>query len=195
MFNKTFLLFLFFLPIYISKIESFPQFISLAGSYNELPQYGEIKASDRSFIYMKLNGFKKGDKIYIELSFDNGYTSPDYSLELLYKETNDLDNIGSTFNISKSYKFYESDYSTFYSFTFKIELSGDYNFIVFVMPSFSDPKTKKNISTTFTVRHTKESKVGLIMLIIFICFIVIAIVVCALWCVRRIKNRNALQIS
>ena len=193
MFNKTFLLFLFFLPIYLSKIESFPHFVSLA-DYSELPQYGEIKASDRSIIYMNLNGFKKGDTIYIELSFDNGYSSSDYQLELSYKETNDLNNLG-TFNISKSYKFYESDYSTWYSFTFKIKLSGDYKFIAFLMPYFIDPKTKNYIKTTITVRHTKESKVGLIMAIIFICFIVIAIVVCAIWCIRRIKNRNALYIS
>ena len=47
--------------------------ISFTAEYEiiELPQYGSKHANTPAGFYLSLDGFKKGDDIYIDLSYDN----------------------------------------------------------------------------------------------------------------------------
>ena len=79
------LIFLLFISITFSKIVvDFPKSF-LTEALIELPQYGEIEATVTTAMYMKLDGFTKGDNIYLEVSFDIGRKSSNYTLPIVYE--------------------------------------------------------------------------------------------------------------
>ena len=143
---KNKIIFLLFIPIALSKIvANFPKTISLAASTIELPQYGEVEAAGGDYVYMKLDGFKKGDKIYIDLSFDIGRVSSDYSLSIEYECT--MEFAVNDHKTLKSRSYYES--GTFYTFHYTIELTDDYKYLIIITPSLGDPSTGKKLNVVY----------------------------------------------
>lgn len=185
------IIFLLFIPIVLSKIAELPKTISLAAGIVELPQYGEVEADGGAFVYMKLDGFKKGDKIYIELSFDIGRVSNDYSLSIIYFFSMELTTPGTPKDY-ESRSYYES--GTFYTFYYTIELTDDYKYLVIEAPPLKDGYGR-SLNVHYKVKHTKGSKVGLIMLIVFIVIFVIAILVIIIHCIRKRKANEAYNSS
>ena len=185
------IMFLLFIPIALSKIVAeFPKAISFAAKI-ELPQYGEVEAAGGDFVYMKLDGFKKCDKIYIELSFDIGRPSVDYSLPILYQCTMEL-------AVDDNPKELEangySESGTSYTFYYTIELTDDYKYLIFLAPPLKDTSGNK-LKVVYKVAHTKGSKVGLILLIVFIVIILIVIVAIVVHCIKKRKANEAYNSS
>ena len=189
MYNKIIVLLL--IPIALSKIEvDLPKTISLASTPVELPQYGEIEAAAGTFVYLKLDGFKKGDTVYIELSFNIGLSASDYSLPIQYELKNELDIDDKPKEIDHSYY---SEAGTSYTFGYGIKLSDDYKYLIFMTPVIY--YNSRPLSVTYKVAHTKGSQVGLIILIVFIVIILLVIVAIIVHCIKKRKAKTAYNSS
>ena len=185
MYNKIIVLLL--IPIALSKIKvDLPKTISFAFNPVELPQYGEIEAAAGTFIYLKLDGFKKGDTVYIELSFDVGLKAESISIQYECKMALEIDNTPKTIGSS-----YYSEAGTSYTFGFGIELSDDYKYLIFKTPYLVD-YADRTISVTYKVAHTKGSKIGLILLIVFIAIILLVTVAIIVHCIKKRKANSSL---
>ena len=53
--------------------------------YRQLSQYGSISTSSPANFYLRLDGFKSGDKVYIEVSYDNYWYYDSYTIS--YRQT------------------------------------------------------------------------------------------------------------
>ena len=99
MINKGILLLL--IPIAFSrivnevKLKKLPEQIILADDtpVYKLPQYGEITVSGSILAYIELDGFAKGDSVYLEFIFNN-IRLTDGSMEIYYWEGASLDSLG-----------------------------------------------------------------------------------------------------
>ena len=145
--------------------------------YEQLSQYGSKVIHGSSYFYLSLAGFKSGDKVYIEVSYDYSYYYY-YSYSFYYRESN---------------SYYDSEFSNSNLFTpltsgttsttnnkqtkyYTIKLKGNYNYLLF---RFSGG------STWYTIKHAKSSPTWIIIVCISAFVAIIATAVIIYWCRRR----------
>ena len=152
--------------------------------YHQLSQYKSISFYGSDNFYLNLDGFKSGDKIYIELSFDTyWYTS---SFSFYYKQSNYLSDSEFTSgsftlmrsNVNSESGYYETKYYT-------ITLSGNYKYLLF--------KFSGGSNVYYTVKHSKTSATWIIFTVIGVLVMIIAIVVIIQWCRRRMREKEAAE--
>ena len=186
MINKGILLLL--IPIAFSriinevKLKKLPEQIILADDTTvyKLPQYGEITVSGSVSAYIELDGFKKGDSIYLEFIFNNIYLS-DGSMEILYWEGASLDSLGDS-KYAKSSS-YSSSGST-YTYYISVKLETDCKVFVFMTPNFYSTSTGRSIS--YKIRHSKSSAITIIIVVVVI-IVILAVIGVLFYCYRRRK--------
>ena len=186
MINKGILLLL--IPIAFSRIineakfEKLPEKIILADDtpVYKLPQYGEITVSGSILAYIELDGFKKGDNVYLEFVFEIFYLI-DNSISIQYAERADLVSIGEgKLATSSSY----SQSGSTYTYYITVKLETDCKIFTFRTPNFHDSSTGKSIK--YTIKHTKSSTIAIIIAVVVI-IVILAVIGVLFYCYRRRK--------
>ena len=143
----------------------------------QLYQYSSLIASGTDTFYLKLDGFKSGDKVYIEVTYYENYY---YYAPLIYYR---LSNSNSYNDFSTSYYFSLLSSSTSSSSGntktryYTLKLSGNYNYLLFRFNGYS--------SVLYTIKHTKSSPTWIIVGSISAFVIIACIVIIICWCRRR----------
>jgi len=143
----------------------------------KLPQYGEITISGSVIAYIELDGFKKGDNIYLEFVFENFYLI-DNSISIQYAEQASLDSIGQVKEATSSS--YSTSGST-YTYYISVKLETDCKYFIFITPNFSIGN-----SITYKIRHTKSSTIAIIIAVVVI-IVILAVIGVLFYCYRRRK--------
>ena len=147
----------------------------------ELPQYGQVTESQQTYLYLSLAGFNSGDKIYIELEFNNGYIYTEAKLGH-YQSNNNSSSDFENLSYHKSYTYSRSGYR--HTFYFTIELTKNSKYLLLGTPRFTD-----DLYTTVTVRHTKSSGITVIVIVAIVFMVIIVAIIFA--CIfRYIKRRH-----
>ena len=169
--------------------------ISFTAEYEiiELPQYGSKHANTPAGFYLSLDGFKKGDDIYIDLSYDNEI--PFESLSLFYAESDDYSRLSFSKATSIQYSYYTKVLGNTVVYEFSIELKENMKYFLINIPEYTSNGNR--VIYEITVSHVKKTSAGIVMLIIFIVFgiiIFLAIFIPLLRCIiKKIKLRRAEQ--
>ena len=148
--------------------------------YRQLYQFSSISISGTEYIYLRLDGFKSGDNVYIEVSYSTYWYYTNY-YSLSYRQSNYLSDSEFT-----SYSFSSMSSSTSSTSNYKvtryytIKLAGNYQYLLF--------KFSATNSNTFTIRHSKVSVTWIIITSISIFVGIIALIVIIRWCRRRAKE-------
>ena len=130
-------------------------------------------------IYLKLEGFKNGDKLYFEISCPNSNCP-----SIFYSESN-LNSVPIQYSNMKS--LFTSTYSEKYYFT--IKLTENYNYLLFKIIGFNENYTIRHIrrdnndsfnSISNDIKAIIFSGIG------FVIIICLAIII--LWCRKRANN-------
>ena len=176
MLNKYFL---YLLMILISSIET----------YKELKQYDQITVyQSASNLYLSLDGFEKGDKIYINLEFEYSYYDVHYNDLVLKYRQSDTYSYSNDFDSSKFSTSYKDGYSqsgNSYTFYYTIKLYQNTNYLLLITPS--------NFNDKLTIKHVKNNPLLTFLIIIgIIVIIVIAIIIIAI-CLYTRRKRKFLQ--
>jgi hypothetical protein len=142
--------------------------------YEQLSQYGSKVIHGSSYFYLSLAGFKSGDKVYIEVSYDSYYY---FSHSIYYRQSNsyfDSEFSSNSFILMTSGTTSTSNnkHTKYYT----IKLNGNYNYLLF---KFSGD------STWFTIRHAKSSPTWIIIVCISALVAIVATAVIIYWCRRR----------
>ena len=159
----------------------------------ELPQYGSKHTNTPAGFYLSLDGFKKGDNIYINLSYDNEV--PFESLSFYYAESDDYSKLSFSEATSKQFSYYTEILGNTVVYKFSIELTDNKKYFLINIPEY----TYEDIRVIYeiTVSHVKKKSAGIVMLIIFIVFgvvIFLTIFIPILRCIiKKIKLRRAEQ--
>jgi len=148
----------------------------------ELKQYDQITVYEPTYLYLSLDGFDKGDKVYINLEFEY------YNyLELKYRQSDTYSNYND-FNqnmFSTSYKDGYSQSGNSYTFYYTIKLYQNTNYLLLITPS--------NFNDKLTIKHVKNNPLLTFLIIIgIIVIIVIAIIIIAI-CLYTRRKRKFLQ--
>lgn len=160
---------------------------SMEASIKQLPQFGQITVYEQTYLYLKLDGFDSGDKVYIELKFNNGYYYTDMPLGRYQSNTyNSADFDYLIYSRSSSY----SKSGTSYTFYFTIKLSKKTNYLLLGTPYFTDKPY-----TTLTVRHTKSSGLTKIIIIVVVIIAVIIIAIAIGVAFRHFRRRQVALLS
>ena len=159
----------------------------------ELPQYGSKTANTPAGFYLSLDGFKKGDDIYIDLSYDDEI--PFESLSFYYAESDDYSRLSFSKATSIQYSYYTQVLGNTVVYEFSIELKYNKKYFLIKIPEYTSNGNK--VIYEITVSHVKKTSAGIVMLIIFIVFgviIFLAIFIPILRCIiKKIKLRRAEQ--
>ena len=148
--------------------------------YRQLSKYGSISISGTDEFYLRLDDFKSGDNVYIEVSYSTyWYFTNSYSF--YYRQSNYLsDSEFSTYSfsyMSSSTSSTSNDRTTRY---YTIKLTGNYQYLLF--------KFSATNSNTFTIKHSKVSITWIIITSISIFVGIIALIVIIRWCKRRAEE-------
>ena len=155
----------------ISSIETY---------YIELKQYEQITVYEQTNLYLSLDGFDKGDKVYINLEFNHSYYT---NLELKYRQSDTYksyyDFESSNFETSNKYGYFLKGYS--YTFHYKIKLNQNTNYLLLITPL--------NFNDELIIKHVKKhpSTFYIIIGIITIIAIVIIITIICIYIRRKRK--------
>ena len=145
----------------------------------QIPLYGSVEANPGSYLYLNIQTFKPQDKVYLELSFSNGYIFNDFYI--LKTESNDYSAASFGKSFERKSQNVKTSYNFKYTFSYTIPLTRSGNYLLIKIQDFSLAPF-----TTIKVRHTKSS--GLSWFIfggIGIVVIIICVVIIILWCRRR----------
>ena len=141
----------------------------------ELYQYSFINIYGSEDFYLKLNGFKSGDTVYIEVTYYDTWSS--YSPSINYLLTNSFsDFLKSNLFSSLSWSSSSSSNSKRTRY-YKIKMNGNYNYLLF--------KFSGSYTTWYTVKHTKSSPTWIIVGAVSSFVIIACIVIIICWCRRR----------
>ena len=144
---------------------------SMEAIIRELPQYGQVTESQQTYLYLSLAGFNSGDKIYIELEFNNGYIYTEAKLGH-YQSNNNSSSDFENLSYHKSYTYSRSGYK--HTFYFTIELTKNSKYLLLGTPRFTD-----DLYTTVTVRHTKSSGITVIVIVAIVFMVIIVAIIFA----------------
>ena len=186
MINKGILLLL--IPIAFSRIineakfEKLPEKIILADDtpVYKLPQYGEITVSGSVIAYIELDGFSKGDNVYLEFIFNNIRLN-DGSMEIYYAEGASLDSLGDS-KYAKSSS--SSQSGSTYTYYITVKLETDCKIFAFVTPDIVSSSTGRSV--TYKIRHAKSSVITIIIVVVVI-IVILAVIGVLFYCYRRRK--------
>jgi len=140
----------------------------------QLSQYGSYSFSGNINLYLSLNGFKSGDKVYIEVSHSSFFY---YTHSISYSLSNSYYDSDYSYN-SFSY-LYSGSTSTSNSkktYYYTIKLTGNYNYLLLKFTGGS---------TWYTIKHTKSSPTWIIIVCISAFVAIVATAVIFYWCRRR----------
>lgn len=159
--------------------------MSISISPTKLQKYGSVQVYGNTFVYLELDGFKKGDKIYIQVSFNlPGYYLEEDSLSLLYEETND-NTVATTPSSQRTSKMSRSGSS--YTFYYSIKLQGNYNYLLIKSPVIVYSGTDTEITTLYTIKHTKYDYFIIIIIVVVVVVILIIAAIVGFRIYRRRK--------
>ena len=144
----------------------------------KLPQYGSITVSGSVIAYIELDGFTKGDSVYLEFVFEDFYLI-DNSVSIQYAELASLNDSISNVKEAKSSS-YSSSGST-YTYYISVKLETDCKYFIFITPNFSIGN-----SITYKIRHTKSNSIAIIIAVVVI-IVILAIIGVLFYCYRRRK--------
>jgi len=141
---------------------------------NQLSQYGSISISQSSTFkfYLNLNGFKSGDKVYIEITYY------DYSIyvatpTLKYRQSNSYSS--SEFSSYFTPISWSSSSSSNYKRTkyYTIKLNGNYNYLLFYFTG--------DYHTYYTIKHSSSSPTWIIIVCVSALVAIVATAVIFYW--------------
>ena len=154
--------------------------------YIELSQFGSIPIYiGFKTIYLRLDGFKSGDNVYIEVSYLSNWATLDvYSIS--YRQSNYLsDSEFSSYSFSDMEPITSSKSNEIKTRYYTIKLTGNYQYLLFKFSADDH---------TYTIKHSKTSGIsdtsdkGIITPIIIIIVLIIAVILIIRWCRRRAKE-------
>ena len=158
--------------------------------YVELPKYGTITVQ-RGYISLDIEGFKKGDKISIEIMLDSSRLPTQvlrdtFTLKYLQENSNSSNIFSTLFNTTKSQEDKKSS-SIHHYFEFTINLEKKTKYLLFKDVYFYEaPITVKHL-------HKKNSSVGtveiVVSIIIFVC--IVALFFIAVHCIIKCFEKNS----
>ena len=157
--------------------------------YVELPKYGSITVK-RGYISLDIDGFKKGDKISIEIMLDssrlpNEALSDTFTLEYLQENSKSSYIFTKLFNTTTSPEDKKSS-SIHHYFAFTINLEKKTKYLLFKdVYYYEAPITVKHL-------HKKNSSVGteeIVFIIIFVC--IVALFFIAVYCIIKWFEKNS----
>ena len=157
--------------------------------YVELPKYGSITVK-RGYISLDIDGFKKGDKISIEIMLDssglpNQALSDTFTLKYLQDNSNSSYIFSTLFNTTTSQEDKKSS-SIHHYFEFTINLEKKTKYLLFKDVYFYEaPITVKHL-------HKKNSSLGteeIVFIIIFVC--IVALFFIAVHCIIKWCDKNS----
>ena len=160
---------------------------SLEIPIKELPQFSQTTVYEQTYLYLNLDGFDKGSKVYIEFKFNNGYYYTEVPLGRYQSNTHN----SGDFDYLAYYK--SSSYSksgTSYTFYFTIKLTKKTNYLLLGTPYFTDKPY-----TTLTVRHTKSSGMTKIIIIAVVIVVVVIIAIAIGVAFRYYRRRQVALLS
>lgn len=161
--------------------------ISQISAAVELPQYGKVYVYGHNYVYLSLDGFKSGDKVYLKVSFNNGHTLVNNRLSIFYVETDSTSTTsGLTTYTSESYSISNYDHTFYYTITLK----NNYQYLVIRSPKITYSNSDEEVTTLYTIEHTKSNV--LVIVIVFIVIIILAIVAFFIFRYVRRKAQDAL---
>jgi hypothetical protein len=186
MINKGILLLL--IPIAFSrivnevKLKKLPEKVILEDDtpVYKLPQYGEITVSGSVIAYIELDGFSKGDNVYLEFIFNNIRLN-DGSMEIYYAEGASLDSLGDS-KYAKSSS--SSQSGSTYTYYITVKLETDCKIFAFVTPDIVSSSTGRSV--TYKIRHAKSSVITIIIVVVVI-IVILAVIGVLFYCYRRRK--------
>ena len=175
----------------------------------ELPKYGELTLYTQSWLYLKLDDYKKGDKIYIQIRIEDRLASTTLSeLTLNICETDNYKEFNkNTRQFITDYKYLEErDLYKIYYIYYTIELQGDYKYMIILTPKqfgqdIQEPEFPDSLRTVFIITHNKydydhDANIFAIVLIIVLFTITIIIVIIYIIKIKRSRaNRANTEIS
>ena len=164
----------------------------------ELPKYGTEYLNSLFYLYLNLSDFKKGESIFLEVSFRiNGRFLDDFCID--YIELNTIDEIvlkNPMIFFNSIYPFKSNTnqiYNNIYNYT-------SYFQIVLEKKKYLIIKQSQNNNYEFYVKHIKEmdspeDSLMTIFLVIFLIMIIIIIIIIFICKGRRKKNDQAILIQ
>ena len=157
----------------------------------EIPYYGKITVQSNSYLYLYNSNFKSGQKIYLKLSFSNGYNNDNFYIYT--HESYDRSESSFRDSFTTIYSYSSSNYNMQYTFYYSITLSTYSSYLLIKVPDVI-----KGPSTSITVEHTSTTNNGSSTTISFtpkkndfifggvgIAVIIICVIIIFLWCKRR----------
>ena len=186
-------------------------FIPTLLAYDVLPQFGKIELKEQSLIILDLNGYSKGDNIYLELVIKNSFYQVLYTEEqfITSKTLNVWENNNITFNDETQqyitdYKYLKDGLDDFY-FYYTIKLKGNYKYLLIITPKlpFEEYKSVDEFNPLrdeieVYLKHNKNNYnsmdiVDYIFIIVLSIILVIALIVCGVifYRIRIRKNRKS----
>jgi len=139
----------------------------------QLSQYGSISISQSSTFkfYLNLNGFKSGDKVYIEIIYYDYYLSATPSLR--YRQSNSYSS--SEFSSPFTFITPSSSSSSNYQRTkyYTIKLNGNYNYLLFDFTG--------EYRTYYTIKHAASSPTWIIIVCVSAFVAIVATAVIFYW--------------
>ena len=171
MFKK--IIYFFILHIIISKISA----------VTELPQYGKVSVYGQSYVYLDLDGFEFGDKINLQVSFNNGYKLVNNRLSIYYVETDDYSKTSGLSSYS-SESYYISGYD--HTFYYTITLKENCNYLVIRSPKITYSSSSEEVSTLYTIEHTSSN----VLLIVIVIIVIIIIGIASFFIFRYVRRKS-----
>ena len=83
-----------------------------------------------------------------------------------------------------------SQSGTFYTFYYTLEFPGDYKYLLLCISPLYDTSTNRRFNPVYKVVHTRGTKVGSIILIVFIAIILLVIVCIMIHCIRKRRAKE-----
>ena len=126
--------------------------------YDRLSQYDSKVIYGSGNFYLSLSGFKSGDKVYIEVSYDSFFyeTHSIYCRQSNYYSDSEF-SYSFTLLTSGTTSTSNNKHTTYYT----IKLNGNYNYLLFKFVGSS---------TWFTIKHAKSSPTWIIIVCISSCY-------------------------
>ena len=165
--------------------------------YIELPKLGKIELYGQSWVYLDLNDYKKGDKIYLEYIFSS-ITFYYSNIQFIISETNNYKEINKDTKkiINEEVCYQDKVYIVVdHSCHYKYKLTGNYNYLIIITPVFEYYVI--HLIEPQYLKHNKkflgdDKIVWIVILIIFIIIGLIFLIILYIMCRKKLFKKNTI---
>ena len=147
----------------------------------ELPQFTEKIVKGENYLFLNLNGFELGDKVYLKISFKNSFLRPKIPLGIYQSNNNTFFSLQ---NLSFIYSNISHNKSFNYTFDFKIDVTQNSKYLIICTPNLMEMKYED-----VSIKHTKGQNILLYILIPLFVIIIVAVIIVFMVKRRRKKNK------